>query len=70
LELDAFQKLDLAFYLAQVGLWLGFLAWMFVRLERIIAANGTFDLYLNVTMRVLPWQFVLYAAYLAAYYLI
>lgn len=61
--LAASDAIYLAYILANAVLALGFVGWFFVRLERIVAANGSFDLYLNLLLRLLPWQAALLIAY-------
>lgn len=64
--LAAADAVFIAYLVANAALALGFVGWFFVRLEKIVAANGSLDLYLNLLFRLLPWQAALLAAYLAA----
>jgi hypothetical protein len=64
--LAASDAIYLGYIVANAALALGFVGWFFFRLEKIVAANGSFDLYLNLVFRLLPWQAALLVAYLVA----
>ena len=64
------EQLFIGYVVANAALVLGFIGWFIVRLDRIVAKNGSLDLYLNLAFRALPWQAGLLAAYFAASFLI
>lgn len=62
--------LDFGFVIISLFINLGVLAWMFVRLDRIIVENGSLDLYLNFIGRTAGWQLLAYIIYACFYALI
>lgn len=64
--LAASDAIFIAYLVANAALALGFVGWFFIRLEKILAANGSLDIYLNLVFRLLPWQAALLIAYLVA----
>jgi hypothetical protein len=68
--LSRYDVLVLAFGAVSVAINLAVLSWMFVRLDRVIAENGSMDLYLNFLGRPLGWQLLATVAHACLYALI
>jgi len=62
--------LDFGYVIISLFINLAVLAWMFVRLDRIICENGSLDLYLNFMGRSAGWQLLAWIVYACFYALI
>lgn len=58
--------LDLAHLLVAAGINFSILGWMFFRLEKVWARNGSLDLYWNFISRIFGWQLLAYIVLLLA----
>ena len=62
--------LDFAYLLVAAGIDFSILGWMFFRIETVWARNGSLDLYWNFIGRVIGWQTLAFAVYLALFMVI
>ena len=69
-EVNIYAALVIAYYVCNLILALSFLGWFFIRLDSIIARNGSIDLFHNVIFRLFPWQLLLYAAFRFLYFVL
>ncbi len=68
--LSMYDAIDLGFIVISASINLGVLAWMFANLDRVIAVNGSMDLYLNFLGRTLGWQLLAGLLYACLYALV
>ncbi len=59
--------LDIGYVLVAVGINFWVMGWIFVRLEKVWAMNGSLDLYWNFWSRAVGWQILAWFAYLLLY---
>lgn len=68
--LSMYDAVDFGFIVISASINLGVLIWMFANLDRVIAANGSMDLYLNFLGRSFGWQLLAGLVYACLYVLI
>lgn len=68
--LSRYDVLDMAFGAVSAAINFAVLFWMFAKLDRVIAENGSLDLYLNFLGRTLGWQLLASLVYACLYALI